>query len=161
MQVKIKKLTQQAIIPVKGSAGAAAYDVFIPRDTHIRAGRQVISLDFAMEIPHCYQAQIEARSGFASKGIEGYHFVSGNHFDNPEKVVSRFNADVLTGKIDSDYRGCVGVIINNHSNQLFTIPAGTRIAQMTIHKVEDVIFEEAATLSSTERGEGGFGSTGH
>lgn len=161
MQIKIKKLTQQAIIPIKGSVGAAAYDVFIPRDAHISAGRQIIPLDFAMEIPHGYQAQIEARSGFSSKGMEGYALQNSSHFDTPEKVTRRFDADVLTGKIDSDYRGCVGVIINNHSGELFTIPAGTRIAQMTIHQVEDVLFEEVTNLSSTERGEGGFGSTGH
>lgn len=75
------------------------------------------------------------------------------------ETVGRFNCDVIQGKIDSDYRGCLGVIINNQDEE-FIIPRGTRIAQLTFYKVEDVEFEEVEELTQTERNDGGFGSTG-
>lgn len=68
----------------------------------------------------------------------------------------RFDCDVLHGLIDSDYRGVVGVIVNNHG-RAFRLPERTRIAQMVIRKVEDVEFTEVAQLSHTERENGGFG----
>jgi hypothetical protein len=71
----------------------------------------------------------------------------------------RYDADALVGKIDPDYRGNVGIIINNH-DQSFILPKGTKVAQMTFYKVELPIIEEVDNLSDTERGEGGFGSTG-
>ena len=146
MEIRIKKLSEWAIIPQKMSDGAAAYDLFLPEDTYIRSGRQVVGLGFAMEIPQGYAAEIQPRSGFASKGI-------------PDKDWERMDADVLYGLIDSDYRGEVGVIINSNEQYNFSVPAGLRIAQMIIRKVEDVEFSEFESLSETKRGKGGFGST--
>ncbi len=71
----------------------------------------------------------------------------------------RFDCDVIEGKIDSDYRKGVGVIVHNRDKRTFLIKAGTRIAQMTFHKVETVQWEETEDLSETDR-TGGFGSTG-
>ena len=73
--------------------------------------------------------------------------------------VQRFDCDVIEGKIDSDYRKGVGVIVHNRDKRTFLIKAGTRIAQMTFHKVETVQWEETDELSETDR-DGGFGSTG-
>ena len=146
MKIRIKKLSDVARIPQRMSSGAAAYDLFLPEDTYIRSGRQVVGLGFAMEIPQGYAAEIQPRSGFASKGI-------------PDKDYERMDADVLYGLIDSDYRGEVGVIINSNEKYNFPVPAGLRIAQMIIRKVEDVEFSEVESLSETERGKGGFGST--
>lgn len=146
MEIRIKKLSEWAIIPQRMSDGAAAYDLFLPEDTYIRSGRQVVGLGFAMEIPQGYAAEIQPRSGFASKGI-------------PDKDCERMDADVLYGLIDSDYRGEVGVIINSNEQYNFPVPAGLRIAQMIIRKVEDVEFSEFESLSETKRGKGGFGST--
>ena len=128
------------------SSGAAAYDLYLKEDIYISSGRQVVGLGFAMEIPQGYAAEIQPRSGFASKGILA-------------KDLVRYDADVLYGLIDSDYRGEVGVIINSNEEDDFLVPAGTRIAQMIIKKVEDVEFREVESLSETERGKGGFGST--
>ena len=146
MEIRIKKLSEGASVPVRMSMGAAAYDLFLPEDTYIRSGRQVVGLGFAMEIPQGYAAEIQPRSGFASKGI-------------PDKDYERMDADVLYGLIDSDYRGVVGVIINSNEKYNFPVPAGLRIAQMIIRKVEDAEFSEVESLSETERGKGGFGST--
>ena len=155
MKIKIKPLTQQAYLPKKATKGAAAYDVYIPKSVIIRQGRQIIPLDFAIEIPYGYEAKIEPRSGFSSKGMEGVSVLAA--YDG--KTIGRFNCDVIQGKIDSDYRGCVGVIVNNQDCE-FSMIRGTRIAQLTIYKVEDIEFEEVEELTETERGEGGYGSTG-
>lgn len=161
MNIKITKLNDLAIIPAKATEGAAAYDVYTPTPFNVQLGRQIIPLGFAIELPKGYQAQIEPRSGFSSKGMEGQCYKQSEYFDTPKLTSKRFDADVIVGKIDSDYRGNVGVIINNRSGELFTIPAGTRIAQMTIQKVEDILFDEVDSLTPTERGVGGFGSTGY
>lgn len=154
MEVKIKALSELAIMPKKATKGAAAYDVYAPKHTIIKQGRQIIPLDFALEIPYGYEAKIEPRSGFSSKGMEGISVLA--TYDGETK--ERFNCDVIQGKIDSDYRGCVGVIVNNQDME-FSIIRGTRIAQLTIYKVEDAQFELVDDLSKTERGNGGFGST--
>lgn len=152
VKIKFKPLSELAFMPKKATNGAAAYDVYLPRDIKVENGRQVIPLDFAIEIPYGYEGKIEPRSGFSSKGMEGY----------VERIVepyhTRFECDVIQGKIDSDYRGCVGVIVRNLSLPFF-MTRGTRIAQLTIYKVEDAEFELSEELSETERGEGGYGST--
>ena len=146
MKVKIKLLTDEAIVPRKATPGSAAYDVYLPSDMLVKPGRSVLPLDLAIELPYGYEAKIEPRSGFSSKGMEDYR-------------KERKDADVIQGKIDSDYREGVGVIVNSHESYPFRLSKGTRIAQMTIYKVEDAEFEEAEELSSTGRN-GGFGSTG-
>lgn len=92
------------------------------------------------EIPVGYEVQIRPRSGLAFKS-----------------AVTVLNAP---GTIDSDYRGEIKVILINHSNIPFVINDGDRIAQMVIAKHETAIFETSCALSDTERGAGGFGSTG-
>lgn len=168
MKVKFKKLLPGAILPKKATEGSAAYDLYVPEDVIIKPGRQIIPLGFAMEMEPGHEALVNPRSGFSSKGMEGYLIVDmtvvGKLFEDcgTERFVSmkprRFNCDVIEGKIDSDYRDGVGVIVHNHGPE-FLIKAGTRIAQMTFHKVETVEWEETDTLSETDR-DGGFGSTG-
>lgn len=154
MEVKIKKLSKDAIIPLKATEGAAAYDVYTPKDYYIIKGRQVLSLDFAIELPLGYEAKIEPRSGFSSNGFEGYYYKPSEN-----SVQSRFDADVIIGKVDSDYRGNIGVIVKSNET-LFFVPKGTRIAQMTIYKVENADFKLCEKLSDTDRADGGFGHSG-
>jgi dUTP pyrophosphatase len=183
MKVLFKKLKDGARLPKKATVGSAAYDLYTAEDITIKQGRQIIPLWFAMEMEEGYEALIDPRSGFSSKGMEGYHTIeqykvsmrspSLYGFDNyprlpeteaeKESYIStktdRFDCDVIEGKIDSDYRDGVGVIVCNRDSRTFLIKAGTRIAQMTFHKVETVEWEEVEKLSETDR-EGGFGSTG-
>jgi dUTP pyrophosphatase len=151
MEIKIKKLVESAIIPTKATPGANAYDVAVPNDTLIRHGRNIAPLEIAIELPQGYEAKIEPRSGISVKGMPGV--LNGQY-------KSRLNADVIQGKIDSDYRGCIGVIIKSDEPTEFVIEAGTRIAQMTIYKTEEANFTLTDELSSTQRGKGGFGHTG-
>ena len=152
MIVKIKKLSDAAIMPTKATRGSAAYDLYAPCDMRIKPGRQIIDMMFAIELPLGYEAKIEPRSGYSSNGF------AGSEYEGHEPT-ERFDCDVLLGKIDSDYRGPIGVIVNNMDNAFF-IKRGQRIAQMTIYKSEDTDLCEVDELSDTERGSGGFGHTG-
>ena len=102
--------------------------------------RAIVPTGLFMELPVGYEAQVRPRSGLAAK-----------------KGITVLNAP---GTIDADYRGNVGVILVNLSNEDFTIENGERIAQMVISKHERAEWEDVETLSDTDRGEGGFGSTG-
>ena len=164
MKVKFKKLHKGAVLPRKATDGSAAYDLYVPQDTIIIGGRQVVPLGFAMEMEPGYEALVDPRSGFSSKGMEGCK--TNLKFSNvepfyeliPTEEIARFDCDVIEGKIDSDYRDGCGVIVHNR-DVVFRLKAGTRIAQMTFHKVEDVDWEEVEELSETDR-KGGFGHSG-
>jgi len=169
MKVKFKKLLSGARLPEKATKGAAAYDLYVAEDVIIRPGRSIVPLGFAMEMPEGVQALIDPRSGFSSKGMEGHRILENiirfgeklEHMDTGDFISLkpyRFNCDVIEGKIDSDYRGGVGVIVHNHDMSFF-LKKGTRIAQMTFSKVESAQWEEVEELSGTDR-DGGFGSTG-
>lgn len=173
--VKIKKLSDKAVMPKRATEGSVAYDVYVPEDTIVRKGRQVIPLQFAIELPDkYYEAKIEPRSGFSSKGMEGYEVIhktaqkitptEGFKYETSEAEYAclepqRFDCDVLIGKVDSDHRDSVGVIVNNRDGREFLVKAGARIAQMTIYKVPETEFVQVSELTETGR-KGGFGSTG-
>lgn len=167
MKVLFKRLRQNAVIPKRATPGSAGYDLYLPEDFTVKRGRQLIPLGFAMEMEPEHEGLVKPRSGFSTKGMEGYRveYIMTNHgFDlektpRVNKCPQRFDCDVIEGKVDWDYRKEVHVIINNRSPYDFVIKAGTRIAQLTVHKVETVEWEEVDELSESSR-EGGFGSTG-
>ena len=164
MKLNIKLLSKRARLPQKAHATDAAYDLYIPDDELICSNeRTVISLGFAIELPEGYCAEIVPRSGFSSRGMEGYKAIETYGLDiKIEKplIPRRFNADVLYGLIDHGYRGSIGVIIKNHDHHSFLLKAGTRIAQMIIRKVENVDFCIVDSLSESDRQESGFGDSG-
>ena len=148
MKVKIKKTDINAFIPTKGSAGAGAYDLYAPHNIIVNAhSRNIVNIGIAIELPQGYVADIRPRSGYSAKG-----FASADD--------GRYDADVLLGTIDSDYRGDIGVIIRNNGEE-FMIGRKQRIAQMLIHKSEDVEFVETEDLTKTEREQKGYGSSGN
>ncbi len=102
--------------------------------------RTIIKTGLFIELPIGFEAQVRPRSGLAAK-----------------KGITVLNAP---GTIDADYRGEVGVILVNLSNEAFTIENGERVAQMVIAKHERAEWVEVKELSTTDRGAGGFGSTG-
>lgn len=102
--------------------------------------RAIVKTGLHIELPGGYEAQIRARSGLAAK-----------------KGIGLVNAP---GTIDADYRGEIGVILVNLSQEEFVVENGERIAQMVIAKHERIEWEEVSELGTTERGSGGFGSTG-
>ncbi|SDS39487.1 dUTP diphosphatase [Gramella sp. MAR_2010_147] len=103
--------------------------------------RAIVKTGLFMELPLGFEAQVRPRSGLAAK-----------------KGITVLNAP---GTIDADYRGEIGVILVNLSNEDFVVNNGERVAQMVIAKHEHISWEEVEILGETTRGAGGFGSTGH
>lgn len=139
----IKRLTEHARLPAYQTAGAAGMDLHaaIESAVELEPGSIVpIPLGFAMAVPHGFEAQVRPRSGLASR-----------------HGVTLPNAP---GTIDSDYRGEVLVPLINHGAEVFVIEPGMRIAQMVIAPVSRVGIEDVEELDATDRGAGGFGSTG-
>ena len=142
-KVAVKKLREGAILPTFGSAQAAGADLYacLERDVTIAPGETAfIPTGLAMELPRGYAGLIYARSGLACKrGLA------------PANKV---------GVVDSDYRGEFIVALHNHGIQPQTISTGERIAQLVVTPVLIPEYIEVETLSDTQRGAGGFGSTG-
>lgn len=150
--MKIKFLSEGAQMPTKADSGAAGYDLYVPKDTRLLPGRNIVPLNFAIQLDHGYEATIRPRSGFSAKGFECLTA------DKTQTV--RINADVLLGTVDETYRGSVGVIVKNNQSEEYIIPKGSRIAQMVISQCYMGKLEQADELSETERGEQGFGHSG-
>lgn len=140
-KVFFKKLSDKAVIPNYQSAGAAGFD-FVSAETVTIKGHEtvIVKTDLAIELPTWLELQVRCRSGIAYK--------------TPLIVKN------APGTVDSDYRGNIGIILHNLSDEPFTVTEGQRIAQGVIARVEQVEIIEATELSETERGTGGFGSTG-
>ena len=142
--INVKKLRDNAIIPTQGSKYAAGYDLYAAIDTPItiKSGETVkIGTSLAFELPEGFFAGIFARSGLATK--QGLR---------PANCV---------GVVDCDYRGEVIVAIHNDSNKNTVIAPGDRIAQMILLPYQSMEFIEVSDLSETDRGDGGFGSSGN
>ena len=145
MKVGLKRLAhgRDLALPHYATAGAAGLDLLaaIEEEIELLPGqRAAIPCGIAIELPPGAEAQVRPRSGLAL-----------NH------GVTVLNAP---GTIDSDYRGEVKAILINHGDAPFRITRGMKIAQLVIARHERVEIDEAATLSHTARGQGGFGSTG-
>lgn len=137
--LRIAKLEKDAIIPTKSNKTDAGYDLHAIEETVIPArGRSLVRTGIAMAIPEGYAGLIWPRSGTAVKA----------------------GLDVLAGVVDSGYRGEVCVVLQNHSDTDYTIRKGDRAAQMLIQKVGCVTVLLVSSLDETDRGTGGFGSTG-
>jgi dUTP pyrophosphatase len=159
MKIKIKKLNENATIPTRAKESDAGYDLYASTACVIDPmSRVVVSTSIALEIPPGYYGRIAPRSGLSIKGI-----------------------DVLGGVVDSGYRSEIGVILINlnlndpvsknsksfnertlmfGSRNRFFVEKGDRIAQIIIEKCHDVEFEDADFLTASERGDGGYGSSG-
>ena len=158
--MKVKLLSDGAQLPKKATEFAAGFDLYVPANTVIKPGRSVVPLDISLAIPNGFEGQIRPRSGFSAKGMEGYPYENEESINNLGGTTGRYDADVLLGTIDSDYRGCVGVLVNSHETAPFIIEKGTRIAQLVIAPYAIVEIEVTDNLNETTRGDGGFGHTG-
>ena len=142
--MKVKVINQSKHpLPVYETKASAGLDVRANIDMPIELKpleRTLVKTGLFMEIPEGFECQVRSRSGLALK-----------------KGISVLNAP---GTVDADYRGEVGVILINLSNETFIIEDGERIAQLVFAKVKQAKWKVADVLSETDRGEGGFGSTG-
>lgn len=141
MKLKYRKLAVNAITPKRSTSGSGGYDLFSTQDVTLLPGASyAIDIGIQMEIPSGYVGLICPKSGLAAT----------------------FATTVLNGPgvIDPDYRGSVKAIMINEGDQAKRFAPGDKVAQILFVEAKEVEFEEVAELSSTERGTGGFGSTG-
>jgi dUTP pyrophosphatase len=139
MNVKVKKIHPDAIIPHIAHEGDAGCDLFATESMTLNPGeRGQVPTGLALEIPIGYVGLIWDKSGVSHKG----------------------GIKTLGGVIDSGYRGEIQIGVINLSSEAYTFEKGHKVAQLLIQKVETPIFEEVIELSDTSRGEGAFGSTG-
>lgn len=141
-KVKVRRANSTVVLPEYKSPEAAGLDVcaWLPEDCVLEPGEiRLINTGIYLETPVGFEVQVRSRSGLALKGI----------------VVAN-----APGTIDSDYRGECKVMLQNRGQKGFILRNGERIAQFVVAPVARAILIETETLSDTQRGEGGFGSTG-
>ncbi|XXQ35230.1 Deoxyuridine 5'-triphosphate nucleotidohydrolase [Plasmodiophora brassicae] len=140
VQLAVKRLTPSAVLPSRGSAFSAGYDLSSSEACVVPAhGKALVPTGLSIALPAGVYGRIAPRSGLAWK-----HHI-----------------DVGAGVVDRDYRGPVGVVLFNHSSSDFKIEAGDRIAQLILERiVDDADVVEMDDLPESERGSQGFGSTG-
>lgn len=137
--LRVKLLNEFARAPVRGSAGAAGYDLASCEDAVVPAGqRRIIKTGVAVAVPPGTYGRVAPRSGLAVK----------------------FGIDVLAGVIDEDYRGELAVIVLNTGDAPFEVSAGDRIAQLILERIVTPEVLQLEDLGDTVRGDGAFGSTG-
>lgn len=143
VNVEVKRLPHGSGLPLPAYAtsGSAGMDVVSAEEVTIAPGaRHAVATGLALAIPAGYEIQVRPRSGLALK-----HGIT---------------VPNTPGTIDSDYRGELKVILINHDAEPFIIARGDRVAQLVLAPVVQAAWDEVAELDATERGEGGFGSTG-
>jgi dUTP pyrophosphatase len=141
MQLKVKRLNSAAVLPSYARTGDAGLDLFASQPATIAPGASaLVGTGIAIELPPGTEAQVRPRSGLALK-----------------HAITVLNTP---GTIDEGYRGEVGVILINHGHTAFAIEAGMKIAQLVVSARIAVEVTEVAALQDSERGAGGFGSTG-
>jgi dUTP pyrophosphatase len=143
IKILIKRLSKEASLPKYETSGSSGMDLAanIETDVNINPGKTaIIPTGLALSIPKGFEVQIRPRSGLAAK-----------------QKISVLNSP---GTIDADYRGEIKVILINLGQELFKVEKGLRIAQMVVCPIVQATLKEVSDLSETERGKGGFGSTG-
>lgn len=139
MNIEVKKINQDAVIPNIAHSGDAGFDLFAVESVTLNPGeRGQVPTGLALAVPQGFVGLIWDKSGVSHKG----------------------GIKTLGGVIDSGYRGEIQVGVINLSSESYTFEKGHKVAQMLIQKIETPTFEEVIELSDTSRGEGGFGSTG-
>ncbi len=142
MSLGVKKLSDDALVPTRGSGGAVGYDLYSTEDTVVprQVGRALIGTGIALILPPGVYGRVAPRSGLAVK----------------------YCINVGAGVIDPDYTGEVKVVLFNHGENDFEVKKGDRIAQLILERCETPPIDEIINLvKETERGSSGFGSTGN
>ena len=140
MSLGVKKLCFDAIVPTRGSDRSVGYDLYSSEDAMVpcQAGRALVGTGITVVLPPGVYGRVAPRSGLAVKHC----------------------LNVGAGVIDPDYTGEIKVVLFNHGEKDFEIKKGDRIAQLVLERCETPPIEEINIVEDTERGSGGFGSTG-
>jgi deoxyuridine 5'-triphosphate nucleotidohydrolase len=137
--LSFKRLDPRAVLPTRGSSLAAGLDIYVIEDLTIQPGERVLArTGLAVAIPEGYYGRLAPRSGLATKK----------------------GLDVLAGVIDADYRGEIRCLLYNTGDEAIHLPAQSKICQLIIEKIITPTAVWGDEISDTDRGSGGFGSTG-
>ena len=137
--LRVKRLSKNARLPVRGSSEAAGYDLHAAQPCVVAAhGKGIVKTDLSLTVPEGTYGRIAPRSGLAWKK----------------------HIDVGAGVIDRDYTGPVGIVLFNHGTEDLNVAIGDRVAQLVLERIVTPEVVEVDSLDITERGAGGFGSTG-
>ena len=147
-EIKIKMLRDGAVLPTPATDGSVGYDVFLPEDVCIFAkSRTKIPLGFALEMPDDVFCIIKGRSGCGVNGVPG-------------KYGGKYNANVIDGVIDTDYRGELNHTLKSDKFSSLFLRKGQRSAQLVFIPRVSVSFYKTDSLTETARGDKGFNSSG-
>ena len=135
--LQVQKLSDDVFVPLRKSTGAAGYDLIAPKGGILSKGLSIAGIGVKIALPPGHYGRIACRSSLAAK-----------------------NLSVEAGVIDNDYRGEIKVLLRNHSDEPYHYKRGERIAQLIVTPYGQPQVVVTDNLNNTERGEGGFGSTG-
>ena len=148
MNIGVKKIHENAVIPQFAHATDTGFDLFTVENTIIQANKKsIVRTGLIFDLPYGWGIQVRNKSGITVKGVPN---------------LLGYNADITVyiGTIDSAYRGELGIMVKNETEETIVIPSGTKLAQGVLEKVYQCTFTEIEEVSETDRGNGGFGSTG-
>ena len=148
MNIGVKKIHENAVIPQFAHATDTGFDLFTVENTIIQANKKsIVRTGLIFDLPYGWGIQVRNKSGITVKGVPN---------------LLGYNADITVyiGTIDSAYRGELGIMVKNDTEETIVIPSGTKLAQGVLEKVYQCTFTEIEEVSETDRGNGGFGSTG-
>jgi dUTP pyrophosphatase len=162
LTLKIQKLTEDAIVPQYAHPDDSGMDLCSINSYLLPVGgRKLFKIGISIQLPPGTEAQIRPRSGLALKNGIGFPTTKYVSWDDcPETFKGQILLTNTIATIDEGYRGELGVILENRGEKPFMVEKGMKIAQMVIYPVLRPEIEIVSTLTETERGAGGFGSTG-
>lgn len=158
MKILVKRIHDDAIIPEFAHVTDSGADLYTSKDLSLAPRQKGIApTGICVALPPGFGATIRNKSGNTVKGVSCKIKV------NEEGLFAsgRVDITVYLGTIDNAYRGEIGIMVRNDSDFPIVIPKGTKLAQLVLEKIYQCDFEEVDSLDETDRGEGGFGSTGH
>ncbi len=168
--IKIKMLNGHAVVPEFAHDTDSGADLYTCAPLELQPGEKGIAkTGIAIALPKGYGATVRNKSGNTVKGVlcEVRNNIAKLSIEDNDVTdvmfdwtLERVDITVYLGTIDNAYRGEVGIMVKNESNHVIRIPKGTKLAQLVLEKIHHEKFKVVDELDETDRGEGGFGSTG-
>ena len=159
--IKVKKLHEDAVVPVFAYPTDSGADLFTCEDLQLSPnGKGIAKTGIAIQLPEGFGATIRNKSGNTVNGVN-CNVSMQNLTGSFDDVVMKIDIQVLLGTIDNAYRGEIGIMVKNNSSFHVKLPKGTKLAQLVLEKIYQEEFEVVENLDESDRGEDGFGSTGN
>lgn len=168
MEIKVKKIHPDAVIPEFAHSTDTGFDLYACEDTVVEGkGKAIVKTGLIFELPEGWGIQIRNKSGITVKGCPiqvktpKIKYTEDNEFYiDYEYKTERVDLTVYIGTVDNAYRGEIGIMVKNESLREITIPKHTKLAQGVLEQVFHCDFVVVEDVNNTDRGSGGFGSTG-